>query len=202
MIDPAWDVIHTARTWGRWPNTRFVEWAMHTYGEVDDRRAVRFLDLGCGAGAQLRFLEAEGFSYVGVDGSEAALFRARMAGLWPVWHADLTDFEIEEDWGKFDCVMDICTLQHLSVAAECGIVQRARYWLKPGGCFFMIHAADNEGPYGDVPPPRVMSSKGMANLFAGYKLIRTAIEEVVDIDIPKNRADSIRRHWIIEARSF
>ena len=195
MIDPAWDAIHTARPWGRWPNTRFVDWVMHTYGGVDDRRAVRFLDLGCGAGAQLRFLEEEDFKYVGVDGSEAALSRARKAGYGPVWQADLTDFEIEEDWGKFDCVMDICTLQHLGANDMVEVVRRARRWLKPGGYFFMIHAASgSDVDYNDVPPPCTpLSIRSIKPLFAGYKG-RVAMEEVLGMD------DQFRRHYIIEAR--
>lgn len=196
----AWEAIHL-KGWGRWPNTRFVEWAMSRYSRVPDRKAVSFLELGSGGGAQLAFLAVEGFSFTGVDGSQAAIqatiewIREINAGhvnglLAP---ADIRTWKPSTQ--PYDCIFDICTLQHLSFNDAVALVQRARKWLKPGGRFFCMHQAVGTRTRYFHPEPRRLKRGEIEMLFEGYSDVRVGSEDVETID------GEHRRHWIIEARA-
>lgn len=212
-----WDDVYAKRQWGHWPNTRFVEWAMRTFGEAPNRRSVRFLELGCGAGAQVKFLLEEGFNAFGVDSSQQAIFQAMdwIGSRYPtrelLWLDDIRRFDPglalvhfplnytpqrqnNADL-KFDCIFDVCTLQHLERDGAVQAVRRAFQWLKPGGYMFSMHQAVQEPPpdVGDVPDPWMLTEAGIQQLFGGFEL-RYGWEIVRGIDGLE------RRHWIIEAR--
>lgn len=222
MTVAEWDRVYRGRQWGRWPNTRFVEWAMRRFGDAPQqwRQNIHFLELGCGAGAQLRFLSNEGFASYGVDGSAAALSQARtnladLSNYGPVlFESDLLQFEmptifpdfgrgpvgaadlaVSSTSGQMDAVLDICTLQHLGTKAA-DVIVKARRWLRPGGYIFSIFAADgsDKGGFGsDVPPPRLLMASEIPHLFAGFDL-KVGMETVRPVD------GGTRQHWIIEGR--
>ncbi len=153
---------------GRWPDTRFVEFAM---GKFRGQQA-RFLEMGCGGGAQLLFLGSEGFIGVGVDSSRTALDTAvriigeRSLGMMLPPRLYLHDLGMEPlpgmfgDGEEFDCVFDVCTLQHLSEAGAAKAIQWSCSKLKPGGWFFSKWRAPCPYPTPDaegVPAPRMLS---------------------------------------------
>ena len=59
----------------RWPWEAVVACVSRRYAAVprEERRGIRMLDLGCGAGGNLFFLASEGFRAVGLDSSQEAL---------------------------------------------------------------------------------------------------------------------------------
>lgn len=201
MTDPRWDEIIRARGWGRWPNTRFVEWCMRRYGRGDwaDRTLTNFLELGCGGGAQLRFLADEGFNAYGIDSSPAAIaatLELVHGGRVAIMEADLLSSLYEEflrEAGSFDCIFDICTLQHMDLDQATFMVAKARKWLMPGGAFFSLHAAagSSAAGYGDVPEPRLLRQSEIPAMFDGFD-VSIGHEVVTGIGAWE------RRHWIIE----
>lgn len=235
MTAAEWDKVFQRQQWGRWPDTRFVEWCMRTFGAAGEREreTIRFLELGCGAGAQLGFLQNEGFQAYGVDGSRAALNQAKrnlreFDGVRPVlWEADLINFEVPAtaitqegafmvgpaaatapvsdsfqrlDMGGFDCIVDVCTLQHMP-PGDYSIIRRAHRWLRPGGWIFSkwaAHRHDRPAPpraEGAIPAPLLMSYHDIQHVFPGFDL--TVDEEVVTTFGPPAEE---RRHWIITGR--
>lgn len=197
--DPRWNEIFAKQGWGRWPNTRFVEWAMRRFGDrsLVERGQTRFLELGCGYGAQLRFLEAEGFTVTGIDAAPQAISFCNGCG-YTVERIDMTEFEAPE--ATYDCVFDVCALQHLSWEEAQAVTSNAYRWLKPGGAFFSMHVGHySTGPDDtSVPAPRLLEEAQLPKLFRDYRGMETSYEIVIN----RRRdgfAKSERRHWIIEA---
>lgn len=192
----AWDRAHTERAWGIWPNLHFVQFAAKHYRGG----AARFLEIGCGAGAQLRFLGAEGHEAWGIDQSPKAVERA--ADLLSIEGLDDLAFvtqqsilDLTEIDPPFDCLVDVACLQHVRFDKAKAVLQRARGWLKPDGRIFSLMAAsdgDSELVSG-AGYYRMAFRHEVEALFAGY-----AVEighEVID------RPDGPRvANWIVHAR--
>lgn len=193
-----WERVHSGQAWGRWPNTRLVEAFMREHGHLsrEERRAVKVLELGCGAGAQLRFLGAEGFDPYGVDGSAAAISAARYVApeSWlNVHNIAHPNFSPPH---RMDCIIDVCTLQHLGSTDAMRVIQRCRReWLKPGGLLISIHAAEHttvQQP-DHIPAPRLLAHADIPVFYLGFE--RTVSCEIVITTPPAEL-----RHWIIEGR--
>lgn len=175
---------------------------MRTFGAAEDRSSVKFLELGCGFGAQLRFLWEEGFDAEGIDGSQTAVDYAKALpgrrGL--VVHGDLEHFlAADGDGYRYDCIVDVCTLQHISPGQNAKLIAKAREWLKPGGWIFSKHVAWGpkvyhwHDPSSGIPAPGGLFEDGIPHLFPGFSL-QVAREIVID---PERRE---RHHWIITGR--
>jgi 2-polyprenyl-3-methyl-5-hydroxy-6-metoxy-1,4-benzoquinol methylase len=143
-----WEDVHKVVPWGSVPDRnfqKFIEWDGDC--ALRDTRTT-FLDLGCGAGAQAIWLAEQGFKVYAVDGSAAAIkrlteraARVTMRGeLWPVVQ-DLTTIGAN-DWqdSTFNCIFDMCCLQHMTEDEAVELVRKARRWLKPRGWFWSKQA--------------------------------------------------------------
>lgn len=150
--DPAWERIFREREWGRYPPEELIRFVAARFYRAPDRSAIRILDAGCGPGANLWYLAREGFSAVGIDGSKAALDRARKRLSKERLDAELvlgdlaqldTYFEPE----SFDAIVDVAALQHNRIGDVQCVVDEMHTCLKPGGHLFsMLIAA---GSWGD-----------------------------------------------------
>ena len=93
----------------------------------------RLLELGCGRGDTLRWLQQWGWVIEGVDFDQAAVANAKAKGL-PVRQGDLFSYEYPE--GSFDVVFSSHVIEHvpdpISVVAECYRI------LAPGGCCIAV----------------------------------------------------------------
>jgi len=150
-FDPVWEQIHTQRAWGRYPPVELVRFVATHYSGTVPRNSVRFLEAGCGAGANVWYLAREGFTVTGIDGSETAIRRARayleterLAADLRV--GDLTVVLAELSDASFDCVVDIgCYQCHRLGTARTLVAHSARI-LRPGGrCISLLHARGSEG---------------------------------------------------------
>lgn len=135
----SWEKFHTEKEWGQYPSEHLVRFIATRFYAAPDRKKIKILDLGCGAGASIFYLEREGFDVYGCDISQAALDRCKekfpSVGFW-LADAKLLPYRDE----KFDCVIDICCLQHVDdLDAALSQVHRV---LKPGGRLFSIMADD------------------------------------------------------------
>lgn len=205
MSAQEWEEIFRRQQWGRWADTRFVEWCMRTFGGAEDRSAVKFLELGCGFGAQLRFLWDEGFYAEGMDGSQTAVdfLHTLPERKGVVVQADLPDDFPEADGGYgYDCIVDVCALQHIPDAAL--LIQKASRWLKPGGWIFSKwrqerwrqepHLAERSPPEASgVPAPRELSERSIPRLFAGF-------ERHIMVERLWYESGEAVGHWIITGR--
>ena len=71
-----WEEIHRNQEWGKYPSEQLVRFIARNFYNKD-RKNIKILDFGCGAGANTWFLAREGFDVYAFDGSESAVNRAK-----------------------------------------------------------------------------------------------------------------------------
>jgi SAM-dependent methyltransferase len=108
----------------------------------------RAIDLGCGTGANVVYLQQQGFDAHGVDFSEVAIGKARAraarAGVEPTFVVgDLTAPDITGIEGPFDFIIDFGTLDDLRGDARRAMAATVTRLSRPGSlfleyCFFGI----------------------------------------------------------------
>lgn len=94
----------------------------------------RVLDLGCGAGHDLRSLVRLGMAPVGLDYAEAMLRVARRASAALVVNADMRALPFAG--GTFDAIWASATLHHVGPSGLAIALAECRRVLKSGGAFF------------------------------------------------------------------
>lgn len=124
---------------GEFAGTRQFPWKDFELFEEYYRSDFDVLDLGCGNGRLLQFLEKHGFkSYLGVDQSEKLLEIARNEH--PKQRFLLADMSDLPDLGrKFDAIFAIASFHHLSPRWQLKTLREWRKLLKPGGYIFMTN---------------------------------------------------------------
>ncbi|MFQ5763870.1 MAG: methyltransferase domain-containing protein [Rhodospirillales bacterium] len=139
-----WNDVFESRDWGRYPPEELIRVVARNFGDAPERGDVRFLEVGCGPGANLWFLRREGFAVAGIDGSQAAIeqARARLAaeGLDdPPDRIDLRQGNFASlPWAdeSFDAVVDIEAIYANEMSTIRSCVAEVHRVLKPGGVFF------------------------------------------------------------------
>jgi SAM-dependent methyltransferase len=150
--DPAWEKIFGSRGWGRYPPEELVRFAARNLFAAPDRKQVKVLEVGCGAGANLWFLAREGFDVYGIDGSESAISKAGGYLAANGFKAKLIVGDIiylKELYPgvTFDAVVDVACLQHNEPEAIQVTIGQIHRLLNPGGKIFSMMVA--RGSYGD-----------------------------------------------------
>lgn len=129
-----WDEVFTRKRWGRWPNESVIRAVMRHVAP-----GARVLEVGCGAGAQLRFLTDEGFRPIGVDFSRPALDQATSnAPGVPLVHGDGSRLPFPS--ARFDVVVDVEAFTCAPNPA--GMVAEALRVLAPGGLLISVGFTD------------------------------------------------------------
>lgn len=196
-----WQDVHAVREWGTWPETALVRWVARTYGHLprDERRKVRFVDIGAGSGASTRFLASEGYSVVAIDVAPAALERI---GDWladnPIsGHVDLICGDVRAmdiAANMFNCVVDICTLQH--VPEHRMVLGRAYSWLVKDGTIFSMwatHFHDEKRAEEYAPCRRLRLDEAYEVFAPPFKDVRVEQARFTD-------GNAVVAHWLIEGR--
>jgi len=156
--DPVWEKIFRQRdSWGMYPPEELIRFIAQHYFRVPDRKQVRVLEVGCGpGGGPSWFIAREGFSFVGIDGSETAIEKARQRfkaeKLPGEFHVGFLE-DLPWDDGTFDCIVDVACLQCNDEAATKRIVGEIRRLLKPNGQHFSLTA--KAGSWGDGTGDRI-----------------------------------------------
>lgn len=158
--DPVWEEVFAGREWGRYPPLELVRFVAGAYYHVTPRRAVRILEVGCGAGANLWYLAREGFDVSGIDGSPTAIARAeallRQEGLRAdLRQGDVIDMAALYAACTFDAVVDIACLWCNRLADVRQAASAIHQILKPGGRFFsmlLAQGSSGEGTGREIEP--------------------------------------------------
>lgn len=116
----------------KYPREDIVRFVARNYYGVPDRSEVRFLDLGCGAGAISQYLCGEGFTVDAVDQIRPAT--EPNYATFTFYESDLTEWDYPEN--KYDCVIDNTTLCH--VREYEAVLESVHESLKEGGKLFSI----------------------------------------------------------------
>ncbi len=193
-----WDQRMAVTRQARYPAEVFVRFVADNYYKADDRSRVKFLDLGCGGGANSWYLAHEGFHVTALDQSKAALESLKMRFEEDRFYRDRIVF-VQEDIGKlshgssgilFDCVLDHNTLCHI----ERPPMNTIHEMLKKNGKLFMV-----------APSPdtwlQTLWGKGYCRL-ATEAGLRRMLKMFSDVQISKasypHRGHDIKS-WVVEA---
>lgn len=140
--NPTWETVFSQQAWGKYPAEPLIRFVARNYYQTE-RSQIRFLELGCGPGANLWFLAREGFGFVGVDGSPTAIRQAgeRLDLECPGWRergqllvADVTMLDLPAE--SFDAVIDNECVYCMPFDSALSIYRQAWQLLKPGGRIF------------------------------------------------------------------
>ena len=154
------------------------------------------LDLGCGDGANARYL-SDRFDVVGVDLSAEQLRLARAAAPDATFvQGDFMELAFPDS--SFDAVTALYSLMHVPRGEHGALVSRIHRWLKPGGLF--LASLSHRGG-----PDRIEDWLGVEMFFSGFdadtsgQLVREAgfellHEELVAMQAP---AGEIAFLWVL-----
>lgn len=217
--DPIWEQVHQTREWGRYPPEELIRFVARHFYAAPNRRDVRILELGCGAGANIWFLAREGFDAYGIDASETAIATAAArlreeAVTAQLRVGDIASLAVLYPSVRFDAVIDITCLQHNPLDTVQAVADQALAILKPKGWIFSMLVA--AGSYGDglgkeVEPGtftdiREGPARGMGLChFFSLSDIRIVFERFVELQIGHTSRSLDGRlhaytHWVLEAR--
>jgi 2-polyprenyl-3-methyl-5-hydroxy-6-metoxy-1,4-benzoquinol methylase len=104
------------------------------------------LDLGCGSGRLLRWLELKGYkNLIGVEASEEQIKIAKKLTRAEIIHSDILEFKINAF--EYDLILLIDVLEHLDKEAAVQILENLRNGLKQNGSI-LIQVPNNASPFG------------------------------------------------------
>ena len=142
-MSPNWNAQYKARKGIRWwPNEELVRYVGSKFADMSLTKPMnRVLDIGCGTGANARFLLEEGFRVKAIDAaSEAVKITAERLDDSLVDVEERSVLNLPNEWMHiFDLVVDIQTIQHTTYTQHERIYQEIYNVLKPGGAFFSVH---------------------------------------------------------------
>ncbi len=183
MFDKKWEEVHAEREWGRYPKEELVRWVASNYYNVEDRSALRFLDLGCGGGASTWFLAREGFTVTALDGSQNAMKRLGEKPYMRLLQAtgvvaDAIRLPFKDN--SFDAVIDIVCVAHNDKYDIDSIVKEITRVLKPGGRVFSVLP--------DGGSPEMYKQYGTVTFFEMFGAMTL---------YPQSRFEDIRVDWTV-----
>jgi len=200
MSSENWDKFYSRKEVAKYPDNMLVRFVAKYYYDVPNRKDVKFLDVGCGAGSSVWYLAREGFSVAGIDGSKVAMERLRIRLEEDKLEAflgcgDITQLDFKENY--FDCIIDISSLCYIPDDKIKDMMSKLHKVLKPGGRFFSI--APTEDCSKDV-----FNENGIAR-FDHYEEIENKFKDFKDVSINSwcyelNRGQWHRIDlWVVEA---
>lgn len=150
-FDEGWEKIHAENEWGRYPSEHVVRFVAGNYYQRD-RKTVKILDFGCGAGAHTWFLAREGFDTYAFDGSKSAVEKAKKYLDKEGFKADFKVMDALEqgyDNDFFDCVIDNVTSYANKLDAIKQMYKNIYNMLKDGGNILTVVFSKNTQGYGE-----------------------------------------------------
>lgn len=141
MNTVGWNKVYTEKEMAKYPDTELVRFVARNYYNIPNRKDVKFLDVGCGAGPSAWYLAREGFSVAAIDGSAVAMERMRKRFEDESLEAfmgcgDIAQLEFRPEF--FDCIIDISSLCYISEGKIDDVMRQLYRVLKVGGKFFSI----------------------------------------------------------------
>ncbi len=128
----------------------------------------RVLDIGCGRGALVRLMRADGLDAFGVDRGPEQVRLARASGLDRVVEGDLHD-HLDATAGGWDAIVATDVLEHLSTDDLLRTFEDVRRALRPGGVFVArvpnaISPMGGHIMYGDITHQTWFTRRSIAQL--------------------------------------
>jgi tRNA (cmo5U34)-methyltransferase len=168
-----------------------------------ERPIVRFLDVGCGAGAmsELLFSSHPGSEGVLVDFSEPMLERAGLqlagyAGRWRSVSADLNDSAWRDALpaGRYDAIISGLAIHHLPSERKRTLFAELLALLEPGGIFANMDYVSIDGPLRGLFDEEMLAAAVRAERGSGGTQHEHELDLEDDGDLPDTVEDQLR--WL------
>jgi len=150
-------------------------------------RTGSILELGCGSGQLLGFLQAEGFTGCrGVDLCHEQVELARAAGA-DAHPGDLFD-ELKNATGEFDAILAVDVIEHVSRERMLEFGRLCRKALRPGGVL-VIQTPNGEGLhaghviYGDLTHRMIFNENSFRQLLRALDFVDIAVHETGPVPV-------------------
>ncbi|WP_417357682.1 class I SAM-dependent methyltransferase [Gallaecimonas pentaromativorans] len=157
----------------RYPNDALIGFLAGHYFRLplSERRQIKVLELGCGSGANLWMIAREGFDAHGLDYAPSGLTLCQQVlDDWGVSaelkQGDMTALPYEN--ADFDAIVDVVSMQHLTLEQHRKALAEVQRCLKPGGQFFSFHLGQGSSAFA-ADAPR-LDEVTLADIPAGYPL--------------------------------
>lgn len=160
-----WNEVYSQKGMAEYPDNNVIRFVANNFYNAPNRKEVKFLDIGCGVGANTWYLANEGFSVAAIDGSNIAMERLRLKlekmGLEAfLGCGDITKLDFKPDY--FDAIIDVSSLCYVDEKEIKPLMEKLHTVLKPGGKVF------SQWPtYWSVRDPFIHTIKGV-NLRARF----------------------------------
>lgn len=111
--DNTWEEVFSNNEWGKYPAESLIRFIARNFYKVNKRESIKILEVGCGPGANLWYMNREGFTVYGIDGSETAIKKAEKRLKEDIWDGkgnyslqvgDIISLPFEDNF--FDAVID------------------------------------------------------------------------------------------------
>lgn len=141
MYQPEWNEVYSQKGMAEYPDNNVIRFIANNYYKAPDRKAVKILDVGCGAGANTWYLANEGFSVAAIDGSPVAMEKLRLKLEKMKLEAflgcgDFTKLDFKPDY--FDAIIDVSSLCYVDEKEARPLMEKLHTVLKPGGKIFSL----------------------------------------------------------------
>ena len=139
-FDETWENIHATTEWGKYPAESIIRFVARNYYK-EDRKSIKILDYGCGAGSHTWYLAREGFDTYAFDGSKSAVKKAKerlqSEGLEAKFKvSDALQLDYEENF--FDFIIDAAMVYANKINDIILMFKNIYGMLKKGGKLFSI----------------------------------------------------------------
>lgn len=204
LSERQWDQVYNQKGMAQYPDNMLIRFVAKNYYNVPNRKDVKFLDVGCGAGASSWYLAREGFSVAAIDSSPVAMENMRKRFEKENLEAfmmcgDVVNLEFKPNY--FDGIVDISSLCYIPQDKITGLMSRLYTVLKPGGRFFSI------SPTNDCaiePFNHTINKVSLRARFMTYPEAYDNFKEFKEIKISTytyqvDRVDGRVKLWVIQA---
>lgn len=199
-----WDLVYSNKGMASYPDNMLIRFVAKHYYDAPNRKDIKFLDVGCGAGASTWYLAREGFSVAAIDSSVVAMERLRLRLEKEKLEAfmmcgDISRLEFKPDY--FDAIIDISSLCYLPQDKIEGLMKRLHTVLKPGGRFFSITPCNDSAR---EPFNHTIDKVSLGARFLTYSEAYDNFKDFKEIKISTyiyqvDRVDGAVKLWVITA---
>ncbi len=191
-MSQAWEDVYGDRpeAFRHYPNEeliRFLGGTLLKESDAGGRSGTRVLEVGCGNGANLWAVAAEGLQAHGVDLSPTGLRLAQATLRRRQVQASLTvgdALRLPYRTGTFDAAYDVVSLQHLPFERLGEAYAEVHRVLRPGGRFFACHMGartwDHDHGGGRLVGHHTFDNMGLGALFPSLGVI--SLPEAEDVE--------------------